>query len=186
MAGPGKRGPGSARPFQSWRPGGPLKRGLGPQSPARVKKSLKTPGQTAPPRGGLKNGSRKTAPGGALKSAPRAFNTGRCPLFSRTAAAALWRSAGRDEAGRLTSGIAAPKGPGRPWRPATERKRSQFWGGRSILRPSSISCLKSAAPGAPVVRHWAFWVLGKAMTSLREGALAISITSRSRPKAQPP
>ncbi len=51
---------------------------------------------------------------------------------------------------------------------------------------SSRICFSSTALGAPVNRHCARCVFGKAITSRMLSALVISVTRRSRPKARPP
>src|SRR3546814_2131544 len=51
---------------------------------------------------------------------------------------------------------------------------------------TSASCLSGIGDGAPVIRHCAVVVLGKAITSRIDSVPAISAAMRSMPKAMPP
>src|ERR1700730_1055127 len=77
----------------------------------------------------------------------------------------------------------AAKGPS-PFR--TGRYREGFNGGRTQSRARSRSCFGSAGAGASVITSSACWFLGKAITSRIVSWPAASITTRSRPYANPP
>ena len=82
--------------------------------------------------------------------------------------------------------VASTGASSRPARRIVARHRQAFASFGRTDTCTSASCASGIGDGAPVIRHCAVVVFGKAITSRIDSVPAISAAMRSMPKAMPP